>query len=64
MQVIKQILKVPARKAKRYQHAHFGHEKILNKTEHSEVIKKDKLYKSEKEKCFCMETATINKVDK
>ena len=60
MQVIKQFKKLPARKTKKHQHAYFRHEKILNKTGRSEVIKKDKPNKSEKEKCFCIETDTIN----
>ena len=49
MQVIKQLKKLLARKTKKHEHAHFRHEKILNKTGRSEVIKKDKLNKSEKE---------------
>lgn len=65
MQVIKQLKKLPARKTKKHQHAHFRYEKILNKTGCSEVIKKDKLNKSEKKKhCFCIETDTINTVNK
>lgn len=50
MQVIKQLKKLPARKTKKHQHAHFIYEKILNKTGCSEVIKKDKLNKTEKKK--------------
>lgn len=64
MQVIKQFKKLLARKTKKHEHAHFRHEKILNKTGCSEVIKKDKLNKSEKENCFCIETDTINTVNK
>ena len=48
MWVIKQLKKLPARKTKKHQHAYFRHEKILNKTGCSEVIKKDKPNKSEK----------------
>ena len=44
----KTVKKLPARKTKKHQHAHFRYEKILNKTGCSEVIKKDKLNKSEK----------------
>ena len=64
MQVIKQLKKLLARKTKKHEHAHFRHEKILNKTGRSEVIKKDKLNKSEKENCFCIETDIINTVNK